>query len=332
MKKHSLVIKIVISIFAVVVTVFSVALISLYKTVDEINSEINIEDVSNDNRNIDDVNSDVFDVDDINKRVDNISKEINDLSKKITNYKDGYVSNDNLIGKEIENLKSDINNLYAKNNNSNIQNSDSNSEIEELKNRLSLLQATVDAQRNEINELKEENSKQIVGAIIAYGGVTLPENYLECNGQEVSRTDYEELFSIIGTTYGDGDGSTTFNLPNLQDKFPMASSTKAIGSFINPGLPNITGKIIEPPYPVNPSSYGITTVIGAFKNSTIGSSTGWTDGSSGRLPANTKYFSAADGEVHNEAGVDVYRNDIYGKSETVQPPALVIKYIIKVKK
>lgn len=55
--------------------------------------------------------------------------------------------------------------------------------------------------------------------------------WLVCNGQAVSRTTYASLFSKIGTLYGVGDGSTTFNLPNLQDRFPLGNSgTKTIGS------------------------------------------------------------------------------------------------------
>lgn len=54
-----------------------------------------------------------------------------------------------------------------------------------------------------------------IGAIIPYSSDNVPENWLLANGQAVSRTDYNHLFSIIGTTYGEGDGSTTFNLPNL---------------------------------------------------------------------------------------------------------------------
>ena len=45
--------------------------------------------------------------------------------------------------------------------------------------------------------------------------------YLLCNGQEVSRTDYSDLFSVIGTTYGEGDGSTTFNVPNHTGKLAI---------------------------------------------------------------------------------------------------------------
>lgn len=52
------------------------------------------------------------------------------------------------------------------------------------------------------------------GFIQQYAGTTAPSGWLECSGQAVSRTDYAELFANIGTTYGVGDGSTTFNLPN----------------------------------------------------------------------------------------------------------------------
>lgn len=60
-----------------------------------------------------------------------------------------------------------------------------------------------------------------VGAIMPFGSDTIPENWLLCNGQAVSRTDYQELFNTIGITYGSGDGFTTFNLPDLQGKIPV---------------------------------------------------------------------------------------------------------------
>lgn len=54
-----------------------------------------------------------------------------------------------------------------------------------------------------------------IGTINAYGGSTAPQGYLLCNGQAVSRTDYADLFAVIGTAFGSGDGSTTFNVPNM---------------------------------------------------------------------------------------------------------------------
>lgn len=55
-----------------------------------------------------------------------------------------------------------------------------------------------------------------IGTILDYGGVAAPSGYLLCYGQAVSRTDYNQLFSAIGTTWGAGDGSTTFNVPDLR--------------------------------------------------------------------------------------------------------------------
>ena len=63
------------------------------------------------------------------------------------------------------------------------------------------------------------------GAIEMFAGATAPANWLLCNGAAVSRTTYSALFAVIGTTYGAGDGSTTFNLPNLSDRFPVGRGT-----------------------------------------------------------------------------------------------------------
>ena len=54
------------------------------------------------------------------------------------------------------------------------------------------------------------------GSVEAFAGSTLPSGWLECDGSAVSRTTYSALFSAIGTTWGTGDGSTTFNLPDFR--------------------------------------------------------------------------------------------------------------------
>lgn len=64
----------------------------------------------------------------------------------------------------------------------------------------------------------------MIGEIIPYGGSTVPEGFLACDGSAVSRGDYSELFAVIGTTYGDGDGSTTFNLPDMAGKVALGPS------------------------------------------------------------------------------------------------------------
>ena len=63
-----------------------------------------------------------------------------------------------------------------------------------------------------------------IGSIVPYGGTTVPTGWLLCQGQAVSRTTYAELFAIIGTNFGTGDGSTTFNIPDLRE-----STTKGVG-------------------------------------------------------------------------------------------------------
>lgn len=57
-----------------------------------------------------------------------------------------------------------------------------------------------------------------VGTILMYGGTTLPFGYMWCNGSAVSRTVYADLFNAIGTAFGSGDGSTTFNLPDWRER------------------------------------------------------------------------------------------------------------------
>lgn len=57
-----------------------------------------------------------------------------------------------------------------------------------------------------------------IGSVVEWFSTTIPTNWLECNGQAISRTEYAELFAVIGTKYGSGDGSTTFNLPNIKGK------------------------------------------------------------------------------------------------------------------
>lgn len=68
------------------------------------------------------------------------------------------------------------------------------------------------------------------GAITQFAGISAPAGWLLCNGQAISRTTYADLFAVIGTTYGPGNGSTTFNLPDLRDKFPIGKNAGALGS------------------------------------------------------------------------------------------------------
>lgn len=77
-----------------------------------------------------------------------------------------------------------------------------------------------------------KNEAQIIptGTVIARLSTVVPTGWLKCDGTEISRETYALLFAVIGTTYGAGNGTTTFNLPNLQDKFLYGkSSTNNVG-------------------------------------------------------------------------------------------------------
>lgn len=64
-----------------------------------------------------------------------------------------------------------------------------------------------------------------IGAMLPYGNAKAPVNWLVCDGSEISRTEYAELFAVIGTSYGEGDGSTTFNLPDKRGKQSIGLDT-----------------------------------------------------------------------------------------------------------
>nr|DAJ86641.1 MAG TPA: tail fiber protein [Caudoviricetes sp.] len=84
------------------------------------------------------------------------------------------------------------------------------------------------------------------GFVAAWPGNTPPDGWLVCNGSAVSRTTYADLFAAIGTTFGAGDGSTTFKLPDYQGDFLrgyLSGTSSAIGTRQAEGLPNISGYI-----------------------------------------------------------------------------------------
>ena len=72
----------------------------------------------------------------------------------------------------------------------------------------------------EIQETLEGHSKRVmfqsivpVGTMVLFGSPTIPDGWLLCNGEAMSREEFNPLYNIIGTKYGEGDGNTTFNLP-----------------------------------------------------------------------------------------------------------------------
>ena len=152
-----------------------------------------------------------------------------------------------------------------------------------------------------------------IGDIIAFAGSSTPDGFLLCDGSAVSRSTYSDLFSAIGTTYGGGDGSTTFNLPDVIDKVLQGSSTA--GTVKSAGIPNFT------------ATFGWTE-DGLFRN----------DATSGALtaaaPTRSRIPSTQEGTAsvyYKTVTIDPsVTSAIYKNSETtVQPPALTTRYIIR---
>jgi microcystin-dependent protein len=74
-------------------------------------------------------------------------------------------------------------------------------------------------------------SQFIVGMLLQYAGTTAPTNWLLCDGSAISRTTYSDLYAVVGTTYGTGNGSTTFNIPDIRGRTPIGVGT---GSGLTP--------------------------------------------------------------------------------------------------
>ena len=82
------------------------------------------------------------------------------------------------------------------------------------------------------------------GTIVSYAGASVPSGWLLCNGANVSRTTYANLFRAIGTKWGAGDGSTTFALPDSDGRVLQgATDASKVGKYLEAGLPNITGEV-----------------------------------------------------------------------------------------
>lgn len=79
------------------------------------------------------------------------------------------------------------------------------------------------------------------GVVLPFGGSIVPNGWLLANGAAVSRASKARLFSVYGTTFGAGDGSATFNLPDLRDRYIIGVNTNALGAQLAEQLPNING-------------------------------------------------------------------------------------------
>ena len=153
-----------------------------------------------------------------------------------------------------------------------------------------------------------------MGSVAAFAGGTLPTGWLLCDGSAISRAAYAALFDIIGTTYGAGDGATTFALPDLTDKFIEGGATS--GTVKSAGLPNIQGE-------VNISFQNVQIAIGDAHGA-LNYKDAWTSNFNVNVTGSGA-VSGYGGRMRFDASDS---NSIYGNSTTVQPPALTMQFAI----
>ncbi len=164
------------------------------------------------------------------------------------------------------------------------------------------------------NNITIENTSYSVpiGTIISYASTTLPVGFLLCDGSEISKTDYADLYTVIGNKFGTATDSTKFKLPDLRNRFIQGANSN-LGASKDAGLPNITGSFTSYDYVYGNAKDSFTRAI-SNKNS----------GSNIVNPTDAPYV------VYN---FDASKsNSIYGNSDTVQPPSVCLTFIIKAEK
>lgn len=157
-----------------------------------------------------------------------------------------------------------------------------------------------------------------VGAIMPYGGNSDPAYWLICDGRTVSRTAYAELFAVIGTTYGTGDGSTTFNIPDLRGRVAVGSGLGTAQDAVerslgqNGGSEKVTLDISQMPSHAHTNLY----LVSSGGEGSFGYN--YTNGAGrGKRSAATE----ASGGIGNTGG---------GQAHDNMQPYLVTNYIIKI--
>ena len=141
-----------------------------------------------------------------------------------------------------------------------------------------------------------------VGCVIPFAGAAAPTGWLLCQGQAVSRTTYAQLFSVIGTTYGSGDGSTTFNLPDMRGRVAVGSDANSPGAQCGETAHKLgISEIPSHSHPYSAYLYSTGAENGRI-NSQEGAGVKWAD------PTNTR--NSGGGDNHNNMQPSLYLHHI----------------------
>jgi microcystin-dependent protein len=157
------------------------------------------------------------------------------------------------------------------------------------------------------------------GSISGYAAATAPDGWLLCDGTAVSRSTFAALFAVIGTTYGVGDGSTTFNLPDLRQRFPLGKAAAGTGATLG----DTGGDIDHVHNLANDDAFAMHTgVAAATENYRIRRIA--TDNWTSSHQADTGAGLAAPASNPQTTGVA-----LGGDTDTENPPFQVVNFIIK---
>jgi len=162
------------------------------------------------------------------------------------------------------------------------------------------------------------------GIVVPWGSASIPSGFLECDGAAVSRSTYAALFAVIGTTYGVGDGSTTFNVPDLTDRTVVnKSNTKSLASTGGANTVTPTGNVSG-----NAASTTLTTQqIPSHSHSGGGTPMGpfqiTMSEATANVGANVGNTGGGAGHTHSLSA------NFTGNANSVLQPYLVLIYIIK---
>lgn len=162
------------------------------------------------------------------------------------------------------------------------------------------------------------------GIVVPWGSASIPSGFLECNGAAVSRSTYAALFAVIGTTYGVGDGSTTFNVPDLTDRTVVnKSNTKNLAQTGGANTVTPTGNIS--------GSTGSTTLttsqIAAHTHNAAGAMGGAANPAC--MGINSAFGMSTGSTGGGQSHDHTLSANFVGSANSVLQPYLVLIYIIK---
>lgn len=153
------------------------------------------------------------------------------------------------------------------------------------------------------------------GLIVATGRLTAPTGWHLCDGSAISRTTFATLFAAIGTTYGVGDGSTTFNVPDLRQRFPLGKATSGTGATLGG-----TGGTVDHVHDLGPGSayaqiFATGTVIRQNRE-TVGSYTADVE-------------TAVTGPANAIGVASTLGTKLDGDTDIANPPFVTVNFVIK---